>query len=147
VQEFQILPEDQWKVDDHILVPIERINYVWAARIGRSHPMVVGWYLEFEQLLAQQTYSVGEFKAQVTKNNEKHRRHLWQRLREVLLDMHEEMKKNKGTTIIEGMREPFELFTTPEADFWVPRKGNQRLCILRGHGHTGRVPAIIINAA
>lgn len=133
---------------EEVITPIHisQLDYIWAGKPGRAHPEIVGWYYEFEELLRKRTYNANPMAP--TQYSRRMQGNLWASVKKVFFDME---KEAAGGCIIEGMREPLQVIRAPAGNF-LPRQGNQRLCILRSQDyhakdcecHKGMVPCVIL---
>lgn len=132
--------------EDIVQIHIGKMEYVWAGKAGRAHPEIVGWYNEFEEMMRAETFSA--IPQAHTQYSRRMQGNLWLSVKTLYVDM---MNEAGGQCIIEGMRDPMRLITVPSG-MYLPRQGNQRLCVLRSQDyhlqdcecHQGMVPSVIL---
>jgi len=131
-------------------VPVGQIDYIWAGKPGTNHPEIVGWYNQFEEFLRRE-----DFRATPTAHTAHSRRmrgYLWDQAKKVYMDMKTEMRNKGSSCIMDGMRNPLRVILMPKGDLYLPRMGNQRLCVLRAWNygdppcscHDGLVPCVVL---
>lgn len=131
-------------VTDSIQVPIARISYIWAGKPGRAAPEIVGWYNEFEAMLRERRFQ--DAPTAPTLFSRRMQQQLWRSVKDIHDDM---LRLAAGRCILFGMKDPFRVIKY--GDFYLPRSGNQRLCILRSQDygdcqcHNGLVPCLLMS--
>lgn len=128
---------------DAVPVPIDQIDYLWAGKPGRVHPDIVGWYQEFEEHL-RENRTDEQFTAHCLGHHHNLRFKLWRSVKTVHDDVVREMTNKGYDSIVEGLLKPLHVFFHVPVDKYLPRQGNQRLCVLRSRNYTGNVPCIIL---
>ena len=132
--------------EEIVPIHISKMEYIWAGKPGRNHPEIVEWYLEFEELLRCKAFD-NPLQAQ-TQYSRRMQGNLWNSVKTVYHDM---VAEAADRCIIEGMRDPMRMIRAASGNY-LPRQGNQRLCILRACNyhwqececHQGMVPCVIL---
>lgn len=132
-----------------VYIDIGSMNYVWAGKKGSNHPEIVAWYNQFEDLLREENF--GTIPTSHTQHGRRMLGYLWNSVKNVYMDVKQEMQTKGSSCIMDGIRDPLRVILMPDGTY-LPRMGNQRLCILRARDfgnppctcHDGKVPVVVL---
>lgn len=135
--------------EELVFIDINQMDYIWVGKPGTNHPEIVGWYREFEVLLREESFHT--VPTSHTAHSRRMRGHLWNSVKNVYMDMKQEMQTKGSSCIMDGMRDPLRVILMPDGRY-LPRMGNQRLCVLRAREfgnppcscHDGKVPCVVL---